>query len=116
MRRGELIVFGRAWGEGRSWPKATGPMPPQDYPAAVRHRGITHLLLPDPDLPFGLVDDLRRTVARPAAYIDWSDGRLAPAEGDLALAEHRPAEEIIARVATWCGAGRPFAPTRGPAS
>lgn len=112
-RGSEVIVFGRGWSQDRSRPRATGPMPPADYPAAVRHRGITHLLLPDPDLPFALLDDLRRTVARPAAYVDWSGGRLAAARGDLALAEDRPADHTIARIATWCGAGRSVAPTTG---
>ena len=111
---GQVIQFGEGWRPARARPQATGAMAPADYADAVRHRRITHLLLPDPDLPFGVIDDLRRCVGLPCAYVDWSGDRLARAAGDLALAEGLPGEAAAAALVAWCGAS-PDAAERRPA-
>ena len=99
---GEVVTFGPGLNAGTSRPKATGRMDPDDYVDAVRHRRITHLLLPDPDARYGLIEDLQRSVPLPAAFFDWSDGRLSVAAHDLAIPERATLAAAVSAVVSWC--------------
>ena len=101
---GEVVTFGPGLRAMRSRPKATGRMAPGEYPAALRHRRITHVLLPDADAPYGLVEELRRVSRLPAAFFDWSDGRLPVADGDLALPDRTDLAEAVRAILAWCAA------------
>ena len=43
------------------------------------------------------------TAAIPIAYLDWSDGRLPPRKGDLALGPSVSPEEMIGALVPWLG-------------
>jgi GT2 family glycosyltransferase len=110
---GEVIILGEAWGAGRSRPKATGYMAPGDYAAALRHRGITHLLLPDPDGHFYWVEHLRREIWRSAVYFDWSGGTVRTAPGDLPLPDTMDLGSAVMAIMAWCSPQARFEPPAG---
>ncbi|WP_237481359.1 glycosyltransferase family 2 protein [Lichenibacterium dinghuense] len=100
-RGGDLLVFGPA-PSGRSRPRATGIMARSDYAAALDRHSITHLLLPDAETPFRLVQDLRRVSPSPAAYVDWSSGRHPAAAGDLAIDPAWCEDRCVSALIAWC--------------
>lgn len=98
---GEVVIFGE--GIGRSdRPRTTGRMDGAEYAAALLHRDITHVLLPDADAPFALIEALRATSPLPAAYVDWSKSRHRAAAGDLALRGHDDDASRIGAILSWC--------------
>ena len=97
----DVVVFGESLGV-RARPPATGTMASSEYVDALRHRDITHVLVPDADTPFKLVEELRQACLLPAAYVDWAPGRHRAASGDLALRLDETEAERVSAVVAWC--------------
>lgn len=105
-----LIVFGNSLSQHpfdmESRVIVTGPMSADEYPAAARYHGLTHLVLPYRGQLFGLLEELQRVCGLPAAFVDWSAGYFVPNSYDLAI-EYAVAErEAAMAVWSWCSSKR----------
>jgi GT2 family glycosyltransferase len=102
-RGGEVVTFGPGARPEGARARTTGPMAPADYPAALRRRSITHLLLPD-----RLALDLGDTCGLPAAFAA-SASPAVPRAGDLVLAAAASPAEAARAILAWCRPARPGA-------
>ena len=102
-----LVVLGSAidpaqlMSPGNVW--VSGPLVGDDPAAVAAHHAVEALFSPYRTELFWYVEEVARRVGRPKAYFDWSDGRAACDEGDLALVMAADAEVLGKSVAAWCG-------------